>query len=179
VTFKIHRDRTFPDIAGHESVKGWTGMYFYCKDLPKAGKEVGWPAFVDRAAEPHPSWSEVAPHPISPELHRLIRQIEKLIQDGLTGLDLVICWLARRIQPLQHHDRLLHEYTEDVDDDLRVCKVNLPASILDTRLKKLTKLKTNESKEYGWNPTLEMYTKGSCPPVRSAFCFFQLYLDGR
>jgi hypothetical protein len=55
VIFKICRDRTFPDIARHESVKGWTSMYFYCKDLPKAGKAVGWPAFVDGAVEPHPS----------------------------------------------------------------------------------------------------------------------------
>jgi hypothetical protein len=55
VTFKIRRDRTYPEVVGHESVKNWTGSYFYCKDMPKAGKEVGWPAIVDGAAELHPS----------------------------------------------------------------------------------------------------------------------------
>jgi hypothetical protein len=153
-------------------------MYFYCKDHPKAGKEVGWPAFVDGAAEPHPSWSEAAPHPILTELRRLIRRIEKLMADGLSGLDLVYCWLSRRIQPLQHHDRLLHEYSESMDDDLRITNVNLPASILDARLKKLTKLKTKAEKEHGWNPTLEMYTQGSCPSVCFViFFFFQLHSD--
>jgi hypothetical protein len=47
MTFKIRRNRTFPEIAGHESVKGWTGSYFYCKDIPKADHDFGWPAFVD------------------------------------------------------------------------------------------------------------------------------------
>jgi hypothetical protein len=72
---------------------------------------------------------------------------------------------------LQHHDRLLQEYSESVDNDLRITNVNLPASILDARLKKLTKLKTKAEKEHGWNPTLEMYTKGSCPSVRYAIYF--------
>jgi hypothetical protein len=108
---------------------------------------------------------EAAPHPISPELRRLIRRIEKLINDGLTGLDLVMCWFLRWIQPLQHHARLLHEYTEDVEDDLRVTKYNLPADVVDSRLKKLTKLKAKE-KTHGWNITMDMYTKGSCPSVR-------------
>jgi hypothetical protein len=66
-------------------------MYFYYKDTPKAGKETGWPAFVDEAVEPQPSWSEAAPHPLSPELRRLCRRIEKLMVDGLSGLDLVFC----------------------------------------------------------------------------------------
>jgi hypothetical protein len=175
--FKIHRERTFSEIAGHESVKGWTGSYFYCKDMPKAGRAVGWPTFVDGATELHPSWSEAAPHPVTPELRRLIRRIEKLILDGLTGLDLVMCWFVRRIQPLQDHAHLLHEYTEDMADDLRVSKYDLPVSVIDSRLKKLTKLKAEE-KDHGWNTTLDMYTKGTCPSVCLYFICLVDVLDG-
>jgi hypothetical protein len=52
-----------------------------------------------------------------------------------------------------------------MDDDLRITKLNLLTSILDTRLKRLTKLQTKAEKEHGWNPSFEMYTKGSCPSV--------------
>jgi hypothetical protein len=88
-----------------------------------------------------------------------------------------MCWFVKRIQSLQHHDRLLHEYTEDVEDDLRVTKYNLPADVIDSRLKKLTKLKTKE-KEHGWNTTLDMYTKGACPKVRVFFSCFCKCLGG-
>jgi hypothetical protein len=35
VSFKIRRDRSYPEVAGHESVKNWTDSYFYCKYIPK------------------------------------------------------------------------------------------------------------------------------------------------
>jgi hypothetical protein len=108
ITFKIHRHRSFLDIARHESVKGWTGSYFYCKDVPKKDHDVGWPAFIDGAATPVPSWSAPAPHPLSATSLCLKRLIEKLIELGLKGLDLMLCWLSRRIQPLQDRDHLLH-----------------------------------------------------------------------
>jgi hypothetical protein len=173
VAFKIRRNRVFPDIAGHESVKGWTSSYFYCKDVPKAGHNVGWPAFVDGAAKPTPSWTEAAPHPLSPELIRLRRRIEKLMEKGLTGFDLVYCWFVNRIQPLQHHERLMHEYSENVDDDLRVSKTDLPPCIFDSHIKLMTKLRTEEDKERGWVPSLEMYTQGKCPSV-SFVCLLSL-----
>jgi hypothetical protein len=100
ISFKIRRDRNYPEVAGHESVKNWTGSYFYCKDIPKAGKEVSWPAFVNGPAEPVASWSEPAPHPLTSELCHLIRQIKKLMANQLTGLDLVMSWFTSRIQPL-------------------------------------------------------------------------------
>jgi hypothetical protein len=52
VSFKIRRSRNYPKVVGHESARNWTGSYFYCKDIPKEGKEVGWPVFVDGPAEP-------------------------------------------------------------------------------------------------------------------------------
>jgi hypothetical protein len=38
------------------------------------------------------------------------------MEKGLTGFDLVYCWFVSQIQPLQHHECLLHEYSENMDD---------------------------------------------------------------
>jgi hypothetical protein len=80
----------------------------------------------------------------------------------LKGLDLVLCWFVRRIQPLQRHDRLLHEYSEDWADSLWVTKDNLPTDALEFRLKKMVRLR---DKNHGWNFSLDMCTKGKCPKV--------------
>jgi hypothetical protein len=101
ITFNISRNRTFLDIAGKESVKGWTGSYFYCKDIPKKDHDFGWLTFVDGAASPSPGWTALVPHPLSPLSRRLARRIEKLMERGLKGLDLVYCWITMRIQPLR------------------------------------------------------------------------------
>jgi hypothetical protein len=110
--------------------------------------------FVDGPTELVASWSEPAPHPLMPELRHLIRRIEKLITNQLTGLDLVMSWFTRRIQPLQHHAHLLHQYTEDQEDDLRVTKDSLPGDTLEFRLKKITKLKAKQ-KLFGLNICLD------------------------
>jgi hypothetical protein len=163
ITFKIRRFRSFPNIAGHESVKGWTGSYFYCKDIPKADHDVGWPAFVDGAATPVPNWNAPPSHPLSPTTLRLKRRIEKLIEKGLKGLDLLMCWLSRRIQPLQDRNHLLHEYTELTDENMWVYKVDLPFQLLEAYLKAMMKFRTSNDKKFGCIISLDMYTKGKCP----------------
>ena len=41
---------------------------------------------------------------------------------GLKGSDLVHCWVACRIQRLQHHgDQLMHSITASKKDSLRIC----------------------------------------------------------
>jgi hypothetical protein len=43
-------------------------------------------------------------------VHLLARRIAKLTRDGLKGIDTINCWVSWRIQPLQHRDRLMHQY---------------------------------------------------------------------
>jgi hypothetical protein len=100
---------------------------------------------------------------LSPATLRLKRCNKKLIEKGLKGLDLLMCWLSRRIQPLQDRNRLLHEYTEKTDDDMRVCTVDLPFQLLEACLKAMTKFRTSDDKKFGWRISLDMYTKGKCP----------------
>ena len=48
-----------------------------------------------------------------------------LITHGLTGIDLVKCWVRWSIQPLAIRPRLMHEYTGESTDSLRFSEVTL------------------------------------------------------
>jgi hypothetical protein len=48
-------------------------------------------------------------------------------------------WFTKRIQPLQHRDRLMYQYTGR-DDTMRSSKDNLSADALDKRIRVLIKV---------------------------------------
>jgi hypothetical protein len=48
-------------------------------------------------------------------------------------------WFTKRIQPLQHRDRLMYEYTER-DDAMRTSKDNLSSDALDKRIRVMIKI---------------------------------------
>ena len=50
--FKIRPNRRYPEIPGHESVRDWTGTYFYLHDKAAPGKKFGIPPFVSGPATP-------------------------------------------------------------------------------------------------------------------------------
>ena len=54
--FKIRPNWRYPEVPGHESVKDWTGTYFYCADKAAPGKSFGIPPFVSGPAEPADNW---------------------------------------------------------------------------------------------------------------------------
>ena len=59
------------------------------------------------------------------EVAALTRRGQALITHGLTGIDLVKCWLRWSIQPLAIRPRLMYEYTGESTDSLRFSEVNL------------------------------------------------------
>ena len=65
----------------------------------------------------------------------------------LTGEDTIICWIKRRIQPLQHRTRLLCEYKNNVDP-LRISKEDLDEELFQARLNRLIKAQHNEGRQY-------------------------------
>ncbi|KAK1665636.1 hypothetical protein QYE76_053795 [Lolium multiflorum] len=60
-------------------------------------------------------------------------------EEGLTGKDLTLSWFTKRIQPLQHRDRLMFQYTGR-GDPMRATKDNLSADALDKRIRVLIKI---------------------------------------
>ena len=102
-------------------------------------------------------------HSISP-LAAIKARITELTSGSppLTGEDTIICWMKRRIQPLQHRARLLCEYTDDKYDPMRTSKEDLEEDLFEARFNKLTKAWPNEGRQY--EESLLMYTPANPPP---------------
>ncbi|KAK1664581.1 hypothetical protein QYE76_052740 [Lolium multiflorum] len=145
VTFKLRPGRVYPHMDRNESVRYWSGKFFYLKDVADPASPKVLPEFKDGPParfrlEPLPSLSE------SPQLTRAVRRI---CSDGggsvgegpypVIPVPSTSGPPAKRIQPLQHRDRLLFQYTGR-DDSMRASKDNLSADALDKRLRVLIKV---------------------------------------
>ncbi|KAK1651347.1 hypothetical protein QYE76_069152 [Lolium multiflorum] len=75
------------------------------------------------------------------ESPQLTRAVSGCATDGrwLSGKDLTMSWFTKRIQPLQHRDRLMFQYTGR-DDLMRASKDNLSADAIDKRIRLMIKI---------------------------------------
>ena len=102
VSINLRRNRDwYPKVPKIDSVKDWTGSFFYCKDVPLPNQLYRIPPFRNVAGEEKASWDEKPVSPVPMDLQLLRRRIEALTcrEPELTGTDTVLCWLKRRIQP--------------------------------------------------------------------------------
>jgi hypothetical protein len=97
------------------------------------------PTFKNGPASETPAWTQCPHLSESPLLTRAVRRICKLTEDGLSGKDLTMSWFTKRIQPLQHRDRLMFQYT-GCDDPMRASKDNFSADAIDKRIRLLIKI---------------------------------------
>ena len=126
-----------------------------------------YPDLVDGAAAEAPTWRPHATLPYDIDAARSITRIEWFIDTGLTGLDLAMCWFVRRIQPLQHREKLMHQYTKDRKDSLCIFEDNLSSDSIKLRLKDIVKVK---DRKCGFTITYDMFVDGTCPEV----CIFRV-----
>ena len=81
-----------------ESVRGWQSTWFYCQDLATLGQSTGLPHLTfDLVQTPSSLKVTVAE---SVETNMLVERVVQLINQGVTGMDLLEVFLSRRIQPL-------------------------------------------------------------------------------
>ncbi|KAK1607932.1 hypothetical protein QYE76_031605 [Lolium multiflorum] len=139
ITFMIRPGRVYPHTDRHESARYWSGGFFYFKDVSDPTNVRKLPPFKNCPATELPTWSHCPHLSESLQLTRAVRRICKLTEEGLTGKDLTLSWFTKRIQPLQHRDRLMFQYTGR-DDPMRVTKDNLSADALDKRIRVLIKI---------------------------------------
>jgi len=171
ITFNLRRGREewFPKIYTSESVKYWTSSYFYLEDVPFPGEASGIPPFVDSAAQPQDNWALDAVTELPADLLRIKRRISKLVASipPLTGMDTVLCWHGRRIQPLAHRSgRLLCTYTGS-EDSMRGTKSGMTEKVFKKRINHLVKTRTQ------YKESFEMFTAENPPPkVFSCFSYF-------
>ncbi|KAK1664399.1 hypothetical protein QYE76_052558 [Lolium multiflorum] len=137
ITFMIRPGRVYPHTDRHESTRYWSGGFFYLKDVSDPANARKLPPFKNCPATELPTWSHCPHISESLQLTRAVRRICKLTEEGLTGKDLTLSWFTKRIQPLQHRDRLMFQYTGRDD---RVTKDNLSADALDKRIRVLIKV---------------------------------------
>ena len=76
----------------------------------------------------------------------------------LTGEDTVLCWIIRRIQPLQHRDQLLCEYTSEVTDPQQTCQQDFEDHHLTHRMNQLVKNRSQYTESF------PMYTQKNPSP---------------
>ncbi|KAK1561283.1 hypothetical protein QYE76_007641 [Lolium multiflorum] len=138
ITFMLRPGRVYPPTDRHESARYWSAGFFYLKDVSDPASEKKLPV-KNCPANELPSWTHCPHFSDSPQLTRAVRRICKLTEEGLTGKDLTLSWFTKRIQPLQHRDRLMFEYTGR-DDPMRATKDNLSADALDKRIRVLIKI---------------------------------------
>ncbi|KAK1631577.1 hypothetical protein QYE76_005892 [Lolium multiflorum] len=139
ITFMIRPGRVYPHTDRHESARYWSGGFFYLKDVSDPASARKLPPFKNCPATELPAWSHCPHLSESLQLTRAVRRICKLTEEGLTGKDLTLSWFTKRIQPLQHRDRLMFQYTGR-DDPMRATKDNLSADAIDKRIRLLIKI---------------------------------------
>ncbi|KAK1697986.1 hypothetical protein QYE76_014683 [Lolium multiflorum] len=139
ITFMLRPGRFYPPTDRHESARYWSGGFFYLKDVSDPASERVLPPFENSPANENPTWTQCPHLSESPQLTRAVRRICKLTEEGLTGKDLTMSWFTKRIQPLQHRDHLMFQYTGR-DDPMRACKDNLSADAIDKRFRLLIKI---------------------------------------
>jgi hypothetical protein len=156
ITFKIRPGRIYPHTDHHDSVRYWSGGFFYVKDVSDPASPKTLPAFKEGPASKTPAWTNCPHISESPMLTRMVRRICKLTESGLSGKDLTLSWFTKRIQPLQHRDRLMYEYSGH-DDTMRATKDNLSSDALDKGLRVMIKIPRD---------------------IHSHACHFDIYTDG-
>ncbi|KAK1609347.1 hypothetical protein QYE76_033020 [Lolium multiflorum] len=139
ITFMLRPGRVYPPTDRHESARYWSGGFFYLKDVSDPASERVLPPFKNSPASEDPAWTQCPHLSESPQLTRMVRRICKLTEEGLTGKDLTMSWFTKRIQPLQHRDRMMFQYTGR-DDPIRASKDNLSADAIDKRIRLLIKI---------------------------------------
>ncbi|KAK1642174.1 hypothetical protein QYE76_059979 [Lolium multiflorum] len=125
ITFMILPGRVFPHTDRHESARYWSGGFFYLKDVSDPASTRRLPPFKNCPATELPTWMHCPHLSESPQLTRAVRRICKLTEEGLSGKDLTLSWFTKRIQPLQHRDRLMFQYSGR-DDPMRATKETYP-----------------------------------------------------
>jgi hypothetical protein len=161
ICFVPRRSKEYPFITPFDSAIGWRGSWFYMADQPAPSQAHGLLPFENIAAQPLDSWKPINDETATPYVKLLARRIAKLSKDGLKGIDTINCWISRRIQPLQHRDRLMHEYT-GAKDGMRYSDKELDPKVFEKRIRSLMKSPRKKPLKFG----MTMFENGSCPLVR-------------
>ena len=117
----------YPDLFLPKKVNLWRQGSFYVKEAAPSG-EVAIPPYSAegnhlRNLQELPATTDL------PTIELLQARLAMLIEEGLTGLNLVSTFVSRQIAPLQTRSSLMHEYTGPKDPS-RLTQVTWPITDL-------------------------------------------------
>jgi hypothetical protein len=96
VGLQTHPHTDFLELPMKTSLRGWHGTWFYCEN-----HEPSLPSFVGWLLEFQGTWSK-EPTPLKlPQVAALTNKISILKEHDLTGVCVVVHWLAHRVVPLK------------------------------------------------------------------------------
>ena len=123
-----------------ESVRGWQSTWFYCQDVPTLAQSTGLPPFsFDRVQTPS-SLKVTAAERMDTDM--LVERVVQLINQGVTGMDLLEVFLSRLIQLLQARDHSMWMYS-GANDTAQVHPEEVSAKTVAGWLKSITGNKDN------------------------------------
>ena len=150
ISIQRRRDAIFPQAALPSHPKDWNQTWFYCKDISPSD-ENPLPGY---RAERLDSSYQLTEKLITAEykLVPTIRKVQALLGNGLTGVDLIRCWVAWRIIPLSRRSGLMCTYTGGTDDPLRHSSQRLTEEGIIEMATTLVNSKFKDCSKVGLNP---------------------------
>lgn len=139
--------------------KDWNQTWFYCKDT-SPDDENPLPGYRAERLDP----KHDLPGKLSATEHRKLaptmEKVKALLGNGLTGVELVRCWVAWRIIPLSRRPGLMCTYTGGTKDPLH----HSPLRLCDDAITEMTRTLLNEDFEDCSKVGLNPFCKLNPPP---------------
>ena len=151
ISIQRRRDAIFPQAALPSHPKDWNQTWFYCKDISPAD-ENPLPGYRAECLDPKHQLPEKLTAAERKKLTSTIRKVQALLGNGLTGVDLVRCWVSWRIIPLSGQSGLMCTYTREKDDPLRHSSLHLTEEGIIEMATTLVNSKFEDCIKVGLNP---------------------------
>ena len=139
--------------------KDWNQTWFYCKDTSPAD-ENKLPGYRVERLDPKHNLPEKLTAAERKKIAPTIVKVKALLGNGLTGVDLVRCWVYWRISPLSRRTGLMCTYTGGEKDSLR----HSSAPLTDEAINEMVKSLLNEDPEDCVKVGLAPFCKLNPPP---------------
>lgn len=149
VNLQVRGEEEYPKIRLSTNVKGWRETFFYMREAAP-GNEIGIPLYQISPSRPRNLQADPEPEDLQ-RVGELKSLLHALMNEGLTGLNLVTSWTRRRIAPLQTRPSLLCDYT-GTDDPARTTPVKWFVEPWCARMKRLTRYEVTDWKISGLPP---------------------------
>jgi hypothetical protein len=144
--------------------KDWNQTWFYCKDMSPAD-ENPLPGYHVERLDPKHTLPEKLTAAERKKIAPTIAKVKALLGNGLTGVDLVRCWVSWWIIPLSRRTGLMCTYSGNEKDPLRPTSAPLTGEALNEMVKSVLNEDPEDSELVGLAPFCKLN-----PPPDVSLC---------